>query len=126
MRMRAKAVTGGVAVAVVMTFGLCQAADAKTLRWSSQGDFLTMDPHAQNEALNNSATGQVYEPLINRDKEMKLEPSLATAWKQEDANRWRFTLRRNVKFHDGAPFTADDVVFSVQRALAPTSNFSTT
>jgi peptide/nickel transport system substrate-binding protein len=123
MRMRAIAVTGGLAVAAVMTFGLFQAVDAKTLRWSSQGDFLTMDPHAQNEALNNSATGQVYEPLINRDKEMKLEPSLATAWKQEETNRWRFTLRRNVKFHDGAPFTAADVVFSVQRTRAPTSNF---
>lgn len=123
MRVRAIAVTGGLSVAAVMAFGLIQTVDAKTLRWSSQGDFLTMDPHAQNEALNNSATGQIYEPLINRNKEMKLEPSLATAWKQEDANRWRFTLRQNVKFHDGAAFTADDVVFSVQRTMAPTSNF---
>jgi peptide/nickel transport system substrate-binding protein len=123
MRMRALAVTGGLSVAAMMVLGLIQAADAKTLRWSSQGDFLTMDPHAQNEALNNAATGQVYEPLINRNKEMKLEPSLATAWKQEGADRWRFTLRQNVKFHDGTPFTADDVVFSIQRTMAPTSNF---
>ncbi|HEX2114455.1 MAG TPA: ABC transporter substrate-binding protein [Alphaproteobacteria bacterium] len=122
--MRALRVAGGLGAAVVLAFGFIQAeADAKTLRWSSQGDFLTMDPHAQNEALNNAATGQVYEPLINRDKEMKLEPSLATSWKQEGTDRWRFTLRQGVKFHDGAPFTADDVVFSIQRVMAPTSNF---
>jgi peptide/nickel transport system substrate-binding protein len=123
MRMRASGLTGALSIAAVMAFGVTQVADAKTLRWSSQGDFLTMDPHAQNEALNNAATGQVYEPLINRNKEMKLEPSLATAWKQEEPNRWRFTLRRNVKFHDGTPFSADDVVFSIQRVMAPTSNF---
>ena len=122
MRTRALRVAGGLGAAVVLAFGSIQA-DAKTLRWSSQGDFLTMDPHAQNEALNNAATGQVYEPLINRNKEMKLEPGLATAWKQEGADRVRFTLRQGVKFHDGSAFTADDVVFSVQRTMAPTSNF---
>ena len=58
MRMRAKAVTGGLSVAVVIAFGLFQAVDAKTLRWSSQGDILTIDPHAQNEGLNNSATNR--------------------------------------------------------------------
>jgi peptide/nickel transport system substrate-binding protein len=122
MRIRALRMIGGLGTAVVVAFGFMQA-EAKTLRWSSQGDFLTMDPHAQNEALNNAATGQVYEPLINRDKEMKLEPSLATSWKQEGPDRWRFTLRQGVKFHDGTPFTADDVVFTIQRVMAPTSNF---
>jgi peptide/nickel transport system substrate-binding protein len=122
MRTRALRVMGGLCAAGMIVFGVAQA-EAKTLRWSSQGDFLTMDPHAQNEALNNAATGQVYEPLINRNKEMKLEPSLATSWKQEEPNRWRFTLRQGVKFHDGTPFAADDVVFTVQRVMAPTSNF---
>jgi peptide/nickel transport system substrate-binding protein len=122
MRTRALRVMGGLCAAGMIVFGVAQA-EAKTLRWSSQGDFLTMDPHAQNEALNNAATGQVYEPLINRNKEMKLEPSLATSWKQEEPNRWRFTLRQGVKFLDGTPFAADDVVFTVQRVMAPTSNF---
>jgi len=123
MRIRAFREAGALAVAAVLTFALPEAVEAKTLRWSSQDDFLTMNLHAQNEALNNSATGQVYEPLINRDKAMKLDPSLATEWKQEEPTRWRFKLRQNVKFHDGTPFTADDVVFSVQRVMAPTSNF---
>jgi len=60
MRTRAFREAGALAVAAVLTFALPEAVEAKTLRWSSQGDFLTMDPHAQNEALNNSATGQVY------------------------------------------------------------------
>jgi peptide/nickel transport system substrate-binding protein len=100
------------------------AAGAKTLRWSSQGDILTMDPHAQNEGLNNAVSDHIYEPLVTRGKDLKIEPCLATSWKALDATTVRFTLRPNVKFHDGTAFTADDVVFSIERALAPTSNFS--
>ncbi len=99
-------------------------ADAKTFRWSSQGDILTMDPHAQNEGLNNSFSEQIYEPLVTRGKDMsKFEPGLALSWEAAEPTRWRFKLRPNVKFHDGTPFTADDVVFTIQRALAPASNF---
>ena len=97
---------------------------AKTLRWSSQGDILTMDPHAQNEGLNNSVSDLIYEPLVTRGKDLKVEACLATAWKALSPTQMRFTLRKNVRFHDGTPFTADDVVFSIERALAPTSNFS--
>ena len=86
MRMRAKAVTGGLSVAVVIAFGLFQAVDAKTLRWSSQGDITDHRPARQNEGFTNSATGQVYEPLVTRDKDLKLEPCLATSWKQENAD----------------------------------------
>jgi len=102
---------------------LLAAAEAKPLRWSSQGDILTMDPHAQNEGLNNTVSSYIYEPLATRDRAMKLEPALALSWSQPEPNRWRFVLRQGVKFHDGAPFTADDVVFTIQRAMAPTSNF---
>ncbi|QJR16168.1 ABC transporter substrate-binding protein [Usitatibacter palustris] len=110
--------------AAVLATLFALAADAKTLRWSSQGDILTMDPHAQNEGLNNSVSDHVYEPLVTRGKDLKIEPCLALSWKAEGTSAMRFKLRPNVKFHDGAPFTADDVVFSVERALAPTSNFS--
>lgn len=98
-------------------------AQAKTLRWSSQGDILTMDPHAQNEGLNNSASDHVYEPLVTRGKDLKVEPCLALSWQQVNPTTVRFKLRPNVRFHDGTPFTADDVVFSVERALMPTSLF---
>jgi peptide/nickel transport system substrate-binding protein len=100
------------------------AVEAKTLRWASQGDILTFDPHSQNEGLNNTANSYIYEPLITYNEKFELEPSLAVKWSQDTPLIWRFELRKGVKFHDGTPFTADDVVYSIERALAPTSNFS--
>jgi len=108
---------------LVLTLGADPAA-AQTLRWASQGDALTMDPHSQNEGLTNAMNGQVYETLLARDRQLALVPALATAWQQIGPLRWRFTLRPGVKFHDGAPLSADDVVFSVARAQGPTSNFA--
>jgi peptide/nickel transport system substrate-binding protein len=99
------------------------AVHAKTLRWASQGDFLTMDPHAQNESLNNTASAWVYEPLITYNEKFELVPALATSWSRDGNLLWKFNLRKGVKFHDGTPFTADDVIFTIERAMAPTSNF---
>lgn len=99
-------------------------AQAQTLRWSSQGDPLTMDPHSQNEGLTNSMNGQVYERLVKRDRQLAVGPSLATRWEQTGPLSWRFKLRRGVKFHDGSPLTVEDVVFSVQRAQHPNSNIN--
>jgi peptide/nickel transport system substrate-binding protein len=98
-------------------------AEAKTLRWSSQGDLVTLDPHAQNEGFTNAFLDHIYETLVTRGKELKVEPCLAVSWQIVNATTTRFKLRPDVKFHDGTPFTADDVVFSIQRALADTSNF---
>ena len=64
----------------------------------------------------------MYEPLIIRDNDNKLQPALATSWKQTaDPAVWEFKLRPNVKFHDGSTLSADDVVFSLNRARAPSS-----
>ena len=112
----------GPAFALAMVLGLTAPLQAQTLRWASQGDAQTMDPHSQNELLTNAMNGQVYETLINRDKQLGLEPVLATEWQQVSPLLWRFKLRPNVKFHDGTPFTADDVVFSVLRAREGTSD----
>ncbi|MDT7835810.1 ABC transporter substrate-binding protein [Aquabacterium sp. OR-4] len=101
------------------------AAPAQTLRWANQGDSLTMDPHAQNEALTNSINQQTYERLVGRDRHLAIVPALALSWSQPQPLVWRFKLRPHVKFHDGTPFTADDVLFSVQRAREPTSLIST-
>jgi peptide/nickel transport system substrate-binding protein len=92
------------------------AAAAATLRWSSQGDAGTMDPHAYNEGLNNSIKEIHYESLVRRGKDMSFQPSLAESWSSPAPNEWIFNLRRGVRFHDGSPFTADDVVFSIARA----------
>ena len=98
---------------------------AQTLRWASQGDAQTMDPHSQNEQFTNSITGQVYDTLVMRDKQLGIAPALATEWVQVNPTLWRLNLRPNVKFHDGSAFTADDVVFSFARASNPASPFRT-
>jgi peptide/nickel transport system substrate-binding protein len=106
---------------VAISLSLTLTAQAKTFRWTNQGDPNTMDPHAQNELLTNAINGQAYETLLNRDREMRLRPVLATEWQQTGPKTWVFKLRPNVKFHDGGAFSADDVVFSIKRAQEDTS-----
>jgi peptide/nickel transport system substrate-binding protein len=92
-------------------------ADARTLRWASAGDALTLDPHAQNEGPTHAMNHQMMEPLLHRAMDMSITPALATEWRvTDDPNVWEFKLRQGVKFHDGAPFTSADVVFSINRA----------
>ena len=79
-----------------------------------------MDPHAVASAYNARILNQVYEPLVGRDEKFRLEPRLASSWETIEGG-WRLKLRNDVKFHDGTPFTADDVVFSIERGLRPES-----
>ena len=115
---RAQAATVLVAgvVGVIAMLGAVGAAHAKTIRIGNQGDALSMDPHSLNETLQLSVTGNVYEPLVGRNKDLSLAPMLATKWSQPTPTVWRFELRKDVLFHDGTPFTADDVLFSFTRA----------
>jgi peptide/nickel transport system substrate-binding protein len=92
---------------------------AVTLRWAAQNDILTFDPHSQNHATTNTMVMHVYEGLTRYDRSYKVEPALATDWKEISPTQWRFNLRKGVKFHDGSPFTADDVVFSFGRIQQP-------
>ena len=94
---------------------------AETLRWARAGDALTLDPHAQNEGPTHTIRHQMYEPLIIRDVTGEFEAALATDWapKEDDPNVWVFNLRQGVKFHDGADFTAEDVVFTFETLLDP-------
>jgi peptide/nickel transport system substrate-binding protein len=112
-------------LASVFAVGLAAAADAATFRWANDGDVNSMDPYARNETFLLTFLGNVYEPLVRRDRELKVEPALAVRWEQPSPTVWRFHLRPDVKFHDGTPFTAEDVVFSVARAKGPGSNVST-
>jgi peptide/nickel transport system substrate-binding protein len=112
-------------LASVFAVGLATAADANTFRWANDGDVNSMDPYARNETFLLTFLGNVYEPLVRRDRELKVEPALAVRWEQPSPTVWRFHLRPNVRFHDGTPFTAEDVVFSVGRAKGPGSNVST-
>ena len=97
-------------------------ANAQALRVGNQGDALSLDPHSLNESLQLSVTGNVYEGLTGRGKNLELTPALATSWKQTSPNVWRFELRKGVKFHDGKDFTADDVLFTLARAAGDGSD----
>lgn len=92
------------------------------LRWTSQGDALTMDPHSQNEGPTIAMNGQIYESLVTRDADLTLQPELAESW-EAGSDGWTFKLRKGVKFHDGADFTAEDVVFSFERANHEASDY---
>ena len=94
---------------------------AAPLRIASGFDPQTMDPHALALLYQSRIVTQVYDALVNRDEQFRPEPSLALSWQMLNPTAWRFKLRPGVTFHDGTPFSADDVVFSVERALGPTS-----
>ena len=108
---------------VLLLAALALPAGAASFRWSAAGDHVTADPHAQDAQLTNAINLHVYEPLVMRGKRLELLPALAERWEQLSPTQWRFHLRRGVKFHDGTPFTADDVVFSFERARGPKSNY---
>jgi peptide/nickel transport system substrate-binding protein len=99
-------------------------ASAETVRWARASDALTLDPHSQNQGVTHNFNHHIYETLLNRDVEGSLIPRLATEWfvKADDPNVWVFKLREGVKFHGGEDFTAEDVVFSLNRARSDKSN----
>jgi peptide/nickel transport system substrate-binding protein len=103
---------------------LAGAASAETLRWANVGDSLTLDPHAQNEGPTHTLSHQIYEGLLQRDMAGQIIPALATDWapSEDDPNIWVFNLREGVTFHDGSAFNAEDVVFSLERAMSETSD----
>ena len=101
---------------------LMSAAHAETFRWAGSTDPQTMDPHATNSAPVLGLLNNVYEGLVRRNKQMKIEPALAESWEQLGADGWRFTLRKGVTFHDGSALTADDVLFSYERASSEESD----
>jgi len=113
-RLAACALTGAMAMTALPT-------SAQTIRVANQGDAMSLDPQTMQESLQLSLTGNVYEGLVGRDKQMNPVPALATSWQQTAPTVWRFTLRQGVRFHDGKPFTSDDVVFSFNRAKSPNS-----
>ena len=91
-------------------------AAAQELRIGLASEPTAMDPHYHNLSPNNSLLSHIFESLVGQDERQRLTPDLAESWKAIDATTWEFKLRRNVRFHDGTPFTADDVLFSFERA----------
>ena len=103
--------------AVAVLIAASTMVEAKEFRFAGTTDPQTMDPHAVNSAPVLGFLNNVYEGLVRRDKQMQIESALATRWEPvPDGTGWRFHLRKGVKFHNGADFTADDVLFSYERA----------
>ena len=112
----------GLTIAVALVAG--PAAAENMLRFTgADATASTMDPHALALKDNKAATKQVYEALLDIDSNLGIVPQLAVAWNIVDLTHWDFELRRDVTFQDGTPFTAADVVFSIERARSETSDF---
>ena len=119
--------TWRLAFAVLLAAGTALApalAGAVTLRWAAQSDVMTLDPHAQNHTATSGILQHAYEGLVRYDKDFQIEPALASSWTMNSPTEWRFVLRKGVKFHDGSPFTAEDVVFSFERVKESNSSMS--
>lgn len=124
--MRTKSFAPGATFAAAAWLAVLAApASAVTLRYANQGDLKSLDPYTLNETTTIAHHGHVFEGLTKRGKDLSIGPGLAEKWELVEPTKWRFHLRRNVKFSDGTPFTADDVIFSAQRVRAPGSNFAT-
>lgn len=114
MNITSKKITIGT---TLVALALSSAVSAQTLRWSSAGDSLTLDPHSQNEGPTHTLAHQIYDSLVFRNMDMELTAGLATKWEiTSDPSVWKFTLREGVTYHDGSAFTSEDVVFSLNRA----------
>ncbi len=89
---------------------------AKDIKVGLSGTVTSVDPHFYNASPNNSIAMQIFDRLTERTAEGQLVEGLATKWEAVSETKWRFALREGVKWHDGKPFTADDVVFTLSRA----------
>src|SRR5260370_31182916 len=89
------------ALAVVV---MAAPASAKTFRWANDADVDSLDPYVRQEVFLLSFDGNIYEPLVRRDRNLRLAPALATHWSQPPPHVWPFTLRPGVRFPDSTPF----------------------
>jgi len=121
--MRSKSLTYLLATAGALA--LATAVQAKELRYAFQGSLSSLDPYALNETFTLGYLGNIYEGLIRRGYDLSIQPALAESWEIIEPTRWRFHLRRGVKFHNGNEFNADDVLFSAQRVRADGSDLKT-
>jgi len=114
-----KTVTAGALIACAMAFsaGIMGAApaEAKTLRMAYDADPVSMDPQEQLSGGTLQFSHMVFDPLVRFTKDLSYEPRLAETWELIDDTTMRFHLREGVKFHSGNAFTAEDVVFTLDR-----------
>lgn len=94
---------------------MAPAVQPQNLTLASAAPVTSIDPHDHNLGPNNAMAMHVFDRLAERDGRARPYPSLADSWRAVSETVWEFKLRRGVTWHDGRPFTADDVVFSFAR-----------
>lgn len=114
----------GLILGVATVAAAAHPAQSAVFKWANNGDIRAMDPYTLNETVQNSLLANIYEPLVRRDKKLAVEPALATSWEQTSDVLWRFHLRPGVKWEDGSPLTANDVVFSFKRISSKSSQLA--
>lgn len=93
-----------------------------TLDWGANRDIGSLDPYSYGDSFTINVLNHVYEGLVRYDRDLVIEPALATSWEiLDDQLTWRFTLREDVTFHNGNAFTAEDVQASLERVSHETS-----
>ena len=103
----------GVFLSMVLVYGTAAALD---ITIGAKLEPSSIDPHYHNLGPNNAVARHIFDRLVQTDEKQRLLPGLAVSWKPLNDTTWEFKLRKGVKWHDGSPFTADDVIFTFDRA----------
>ncbi|MEL7428776.1 MAG: ABC transporter substrate-binding protein [Pseudomonadota bacterium] len=117
----AKSLLGGAVLSALMA---TSAMAENTFKFAFQGDLKSLDPYSLNETFTLGMLGNIYEGLTQRGPDLQIQPALAESWSIEEPTRWRFNLRKGVKFHNGNDFNADDVIFSAERIKSEGSDLT--
>ncbi|MBX6376568.1 MAG: ABC transporter substrate-binding protein [Acetobacteraceae bacterium] len=116
LRRNASIAVGAAAVGLVMGLGAAAPqAGAQTLTMAVGAPVTSLDPHYHQLSPNNAVADMIFDRLVNTDNLSRMVPGLAVEWRAVEPTVWEFKLRPNVRFHNGNPFTAEDVAFTIQR-----------
>ena len=111
---------------LLSTLHLAPAADKDTLVVALTGDATTLDPHSHMEIITGIICDNIFDTLLKRSADLKIEPHLATSYRLVNETTWEFNLRKGVKFHNGEPFNAESVKFSLERLANPQNKLRST
>ncbi|MDE2198105.1 MAG: ABC transporter substrate-binding protein, partial [Rhodospirillales bacterium] len=108
--------------ALALSVALPNPAPAKSLTIGLAAAATSLDPQFYVIGPNSALARNIFDGLVNQDAHQKIQPALAISWSRTDDTTWDFKLRPGVKFHDGSPFTANDVVASIKRVPGASKN----
>lgn len=112
-----KSVLAGGLIAALIGTG----AVAEAVKWGAPRDIVSLDPYSYGDSYTINFLNHIYEGLVRYNRDLQIEPALAESWEIVSPATWRFKLREGVTFHNGNPFTAEDVLASLQRVSDETS-----